>query len=295
MGVALPPGCVTGVGSLPFVDPQLAVRFVAEHCPVLPFWPQLPGRHPSEGVIPQGLGRLSAFLEPAAKPFCWQVRADCVSSFASALKEDDAAMIPDSAAGFFEFENAIRAGSFPGAAAFKAQSEGPATVAHCVFVDGKPLARQPGWLGLVTTFVARQAVWQVVRLQRLGKPVLFVLDEPSAISVALITVHPADRARPEDRRRGRQRAARRPASWGLRGPPLLRAVAHGIDAGPGSRLRVVRCASPARGRKLARSCRLGARPLRKPGVRTGADRPRADARQRSCSRSGSDSPPPPET
>jgi hypothetical protein len=184
MGVVLPAGCVTGVGSLPFADPREAVRFVADHSPVLPFWPQLPRRHPSEGIIPQGLGRLSAFLEPAAKPFCRKVRADSVSSFASALKDDDASLMPESAAGFFEFENAIRAGSFPNALAFKAQSEGPATLAHCVFVDETPLARQPGWLGHVTTFVARQAVWQVNRLQQFGKPVIFVLDEP-AISIAL--------------------------------------------------------------------------------------------------------------
>jgi hypothetical protein len=192
MGVALPPGCVTGVGSLPFVDPQEAVRFVADHCPVLPFWPQLPRRHPSEGVIPQGLGRLAAFLEPAAKPFCWQVRSDRVASFASALKDDDAPLDPESAAGFFELENAIRAGSFPNVAAFKAQSAGPATVAHCVFVDGKPLATQPDWLELVTTFSARQAVWQVDRLRNLGKPVVFVLDEP-AIRIALSCAS-ADRA-----------------------------------------------------------------------------------------------------
>jgi hypothetical protein len=30
MGIALPSGCMTGVGSLPFVDPHQAVRFVAE-------------------------------------------------------------------------------------------------------------------------------------------------------------------------------------------------------------------------------------------------------------------------
>ena len=32
----LSPGCVTGVGSLPFVDADLAVEFVAEFSPELP-------------------------------------------------------------------------------------------------------------------------------------------------------------------------------------------------------------------------------------------------------------------
>jgi hypothetical protein len=53
-----------------------------------------------------------------------------------------------------------------------------------VFVNGQPLACKPGWLDRVTSFIARQAVWQVHRLQRLGKPVIFVLDEPT-ISLAL--------------------------------------------------------------------------------------------------------------
>ena len=40
----LSPGCVTGVGSLPFTDADEAVEFVAKYSPELPFWPQLPLR-----------------------------------------------------------------------------------------------------------------------------------------------------------------------------------------------------------------------------------------------------------
>lgn len=190
MGISLPPGCVTGVGSLPFTDPHRAVRFVAEYSPALPFWPQLPKRHPGEGVIAQGLGALAAFLEPAAKPFCWQLRPGIAQNFSAALDADDACLVPATAAGFFAFEAAVRAREFPDAVAIKAQSEGPATLAHCVFVDSQPLACLPGWLDRIASFIARQAVWQVHRLQRLGKPVIFVLDEP-AISLALAGTSPA--------------------------------------------------------------------------------------------------------
>jgi hypothetical protein len=184
MGVVLPSGCVTGVGSLPFTDPNEAVRFVAAHSPLLPFWPQLPNRQAGEGVIAQGLGSLAPFLEPAAKPYCWQLRAGAAQRFAAALDSDDACLIPATAAGFFSFEAAFRAGEFPEAVAVKAQSEGPATLAQCVFIDGEPLACQPGWLECVATFIARQAIWQIQRLHRLGRPVIFVLDEP-AISLAV--------------------------------------------------------------------------------------------------------------
>ncbi|MGQ0431796.1 MAG: hypothetical protein ACT452_05240 [Microthrixaceae bacterium] len=140
-------------------------------------------------MIAQGLGPLAAFLEPAAKPYCWQLRFGQDHAFAASLDGDDAYLTPTTASGFFAFEAAFRAGWFPDAVAVKAQSEGPATLAHCLFVDGKPLACQPGWLNRVTSFIARQAVWQVNRLQRLGKPVIFVLDEP-AISLALSGASP---------------------------------------------------------------------------------------------------------
>jgi len=185
----LPAGCVTGVGSLPFTDPKDAIDFVAHHCPVLPFWPQLPKRQSGEGVIAQGLGILSAFLEPAARPFCWQIQPGKGRVFAEGLDEQDAYLIPETAAGFFAFEAALRKGEFPRAVALKAQSEGPATLAHWVFHEGRSLANEPGWMRRVAAFVARQAIWQVKRLQRYGRPVIFVLDEP-AISLALADAPP---------------------------------------------------------------------------------------------------------
>ena len=61
----------------------------------------------------------------------------------------------------------------------KAQLEGPATLAHCLFLDGVPVARIPGWLDRLAGFLERQAAWQVRRLAELGLPVVFVLDEPA--------------------------------------------------------------------------------------------------------------------
>jgi hypothetical protein len=190
MPLALPPGSVTGVGSLPFGDPDGALRFVARHSPVLPFWPQLPGRHPREGVIPQALGALARFLEPGPDPRWWQVRAGRERALFAALDTDEACLLPETAAGFFAFEAACRAGRFPAAAAVKAQTEGPATLAHALLAGGRPLACRPGWLSRLTSFVARQAVWQVGRLQGLGKPVVVVVDEP-ALGLAALGAPPA--------------------------------------------------------------------------------------------------------
>jgi hypothetical protein len=174
----LSPGCVTGVGSLPFTDPGEAVEFVAEHCPELPFWPQLPRRDAGEGVIGQGMGQLIEFLEPAHRPYCWAVRRGAEPEFAAALDDYDAGLSPETAAGFFALERAIRSGRFSSARAVKAQVEGPATLAHCLFLQGEPVSRIPGWLERLTRFLERQVAWQVGRLGALGLPVVFVLDEP---------------------------------------------------------------------------------------------------------------------
>jgi hypothetical protein len=175
----LSPGCVTGVGSLPFVDADEAVEFVAEFSPELPFWPQLPVRAAGEGVIAQGMGSLIEYLEPADRPYCWSVRSGAAGAFAAALEGHDAGLHPDTAGGFFALERAIQAGRFPEARAVKAQVEGPATLAHCLFLDGVPVARVSGWPDRLAGFLERQAAWQVRRLAELGLPVVFVLDEPA--------------------------------------------------------------------------------------------------------------------
>lgn len=48
-------GASTGVGSLPHADPAAAARLTLELHPHLPSAPQLPGRDPREGMIPQWL------------------------------------------------------------------------------------------------------------------------------------------------------------------------------------------------------------------------------------------------
>jgi hypothetical protein len=189
MNPALPPGCVTGVGSLPFIDPHEAVRFVAEHCPALPFWPQLPRRHPGEGVIAQGLGPLISLLEPATKPYCWRVRAGEASGFLRRLSEAEGCLSPETAAGFFLFEKVLQAGEFSQAVGLKAQAEGPVTLAHCLMLDDQSLVRQAGGLEVATSCLERHAVWQVRRLQQFGKPVIFVLDEP-ALALAFVEQSP---------------------------------------------------------------------------------------------------------
>jgi hypothetical protein len=62
--IPLPPGAVTGIGSLPFHNPPAAVRFVAQTCPQVPFWPELPQRSPTARSVEQTFGAFADLVQP---------------------------------------------------------------------------------------------------------------------------------------------------------------------------------------------------------------------------------------
>jgi len=62
--IPLPPGAVTGIGSLPFHDPHAAVQAVARTCPIIPFWPELPRRSPEARSVEQTFGAFADLVRP---------------------------------------------------------------------------------------------------------------------------------------------------------------------------------------------------------------------------------------
>lgn len=101
--MALPPFCPTGVGSLPDQRVELALARVAQHCPHLPFAPQLPQAGPRRGMIAEAL------LGPAVPP------------------------------GLTALLDAARRGAFPQAQALKSQLTGPITAHLCAPKSGSLL------------------------------------------------------------------------------------------------------------------------------------------------------------
>ena len=117
--------------------------------------------------------------------------------FKEQLSETTPGLSTDTAEGFFAFENAVMAGAFPQAVLLKAQTEGPITLSHCLYSQGAPLAADQELFAGAVSFIARQAVWQVRRLQAAGLPVLFVFDEP-ALGLSLTEASPLDAGMIED-------------------------------------------------------------------------------------------------
>lgn len=172
----LPPGVVTGIGSLPFHDPQQALALIAEQCPELPFWPQLPQRSPNERIIEQALAPFEDRLQPREQGSGYVARHvdDVLRGFAQAKAE----LLPTHAAGFFAFEEALAAGLFSEARMLKGQMVGPITLASQLFVGDTCLLENDTVVDAASAYCERLACWQVERLKRWDKPVMIFLDEP---------------------------------------------------------------------------------------------------------------------
>jgi methionine synthase II (cobalamin-independent) len=142
----MPEGAVTGIGSLPLVDPLEAIEFVSEACPVLPFCPQPPGN----------------LLEVTlAELFGPQDKAGATAAL---------------------YVDAVRRGAFPRAEALKTQLTGPITLAGLL---GARQADEftAAFLATLASEVALKAAAQVRVLAKAGLPVLVYVDEPALVIV----------------------------------------------------------------------------------------------------------------
>jgi hypothetical protein len=113
---ALGGGAITDVGSMPHVDPAAAVRLVAELCPEIPFWPQLPQRAPGELMVAQALAPVAELLRPREGRYGYQLANRDRAELLRRLIYGSAQLTPEGAAGFFTLEAAPAANAFPRAA-----------------------------------------------------------------------------------------------------------------------------------------------------------------------------------
>jgi hypothetical protein len=142
----MPEGAVTGIGSLPIIDPLEAIDFVSEACPVLPFCPQPPGDllevTLAEQFGPEDNARATAAL----------------------------------------FVDAVRRGGFPRAKALKTQLTGPITLAGLLGAE-RGDDDTAAVLATLASAVAERAAAQVRVLAVAGLPVLVYVDEPALVIV----------------------------------------------------------------------------------------------------------------
>ncbi len=178
----------TGIGSLPFTDPDRAVKFVFECGLDTPFWPQLPQRHPTEKMIPQFSANMPCVRWDTEKQDAVLDISDKYGElehfYAKYLTEDAAEFELDdeSAPAFFAFCNALseksESGTLP--AALKGQVTGPLTFSTGISgAEGKTLYADTELRDAAVKMLSRNACRQAAMLKNLGvENVIIFADEP---------------------------------------------------------------------------------------------------------------------
>jgi hypothetical protein len=172
-------GSITGIGSLPFTSACEATRAIAEYCPDLPFWPQLPRLSEKESVIGQGLDILMDLIEPRSDGYGYQVKDGRIDSVVETLHNSSGRLTSANAAGFAAFEEAMKSGAFRSALGVKGQIEGPITLASYLFHRGRAFLADTSLFAAVAFHISQIVCWQIERLKMFGQPVLIFIDEPA--------------------------------------------------------------------------------------------------------------------
>ncbi|MBL8901140.1 MAG: hypothetical protein JNM84_26170 [Planctomycetes bacterium] len=181
------PLTATGVGSLPFVDAEEALAFVARSAPLVPFWPELPRLAETESAIGAALDGCFRWVEPAEELGSWRVR-DLTALEDAARRPLSPLRTPVART----WRRAVRAKHFPRAVAWKLQSIGPLTLASALRWNEAPLDATRRGRDLVLALAARAALRRVHAVRESGLPLLLLLDEPN------FAVAPLERERARD-------------------------------------------------------------------------------------------------
>lgn len=179
---------------MPFIDADEALSRVARHFPEIPYWPQLPRRNTSEGLILQVLGFLETVglirIDGDRAMFLtdrpdWPERLTDAYETMLAAEAGDAAALnrfalrPSAAAGFFRFMETFDR-TAPEARWVKGQVVGPLTVGFQVTDPAGRMAFYDETLkDVILQTLSLHARWQCRELRRLGLPVILFVDDPS--------------------------------------------------------------------------------------------------------------------
>jgi hypothetical protein len=181
----LAPLAATGIGSVPYKDPQEAVALILENFPEIPFWPQLVRLGFREEMVAQGAGGLPGLLVDLEAR---QVILDPEASRELALAQfyetlwagglEPYGLAPEEAQGFHTLLAQISAAG-NGPLALKGQVVGPVTFAGMVKAgDGKPILYDREITQAVSQGLARKAAWQAEQFRQAGRGAVVFFDEP---------------------------------------------------------------------------------------------------------------------
>ncbi len=183
----------TGIGSMPFDDPEYAVGAVLRHFPEAPFWPQLPALGPREDMVAQYSESMPGVrIDTAGQKTVMDTGRDLsdeLEAFYAAYldAESDAgatsswarfALTPSFSQGIGPFENAL-AGSTQ-RPFVKVHTTGPCTFAlSCQDAEGLPVYYRQELRDVVVKALAMNSRSQIRRFRRYAQETICFVDEPA--------------------------------------------------------------------------------------------------------------------
>jgi len=191
-----PRGMATGIGSLPFADPQQALALILAELPECPHWPQLPRRGRQEHFVHQFLQPLVACGILVSQNDRWffdlsqDTGADSLTRFYTnclAAEGGDADALrsflpsPEAAAGLHAFLDRVKTDALSRkASCLKGQIAGPLTVAlEMKDEQGRPAYYQGDLRDIITRTLALNARAQAAALSSLGGAPIIFIDDPA--------------------------------------------------------------------------------------------------------------------
>ncbi len=189
-----PAGLHTGIGSMPYVDPQKALDLIFGTMPEIPHWPQLPLRGTAEGFVFQfltplveaGLIKLEgdkAYFDTDSEDWegsltrFYTIYLSAVEGDAQAL---EAFALPvEAASGFYAYLDYIRKNTLGQALFLKGHLAGPLTIGFNLKDPQGRFAYYNNQLrDLIVKTLAMHGHWQAKKLREQGLPVIIFIDEP---------------------------------------------------------------------------------------------------------------------
>jgi len=175
----------TGIGSVPFTDPQETVALVLETLPQIPYWPQMVRLGYLEDMAAQAARGLPGLkVDEANRTVAMDPdlsREEALAQFYEIVLSGDLtpfAFEAQDARGFFALLAAVASQGSIGPA-LKGQLSGPVTFAGVVKdAGGKPILYDRELTQAVCSGLARKVAWQAEKFRELGKEPIVFLDEP---------------------------------------------------------------------------------------------------------------------
>ena len=194
---------VTGIGSVPFDDPEAACATILEHCPAIPYVPQLMGRGLQENMFLQFSENMPCLAVDYDKMKVFfdetQDKKKRVEEFYRDLEDDLGhdrygrfGISRTHAQGFYVMleECKTRPNLF-----IKTQVTGPVTYLLSLSEGNKrPLVYDDEFSEAIMYGLAMKGLWQAREIRSVGKTPLLFFDEPSLVDLSSAYA-PIDRSR----------------------------------------------------------------------------------------------------